>query len=183
MLLNESLICHRFSRGGKNHQLKLYFKVYVSQHECLRVRRTHTLCLRKDYPVSAALGWKWNRLLHVQMFHVLSRGSVICWILCFSLPHPVILQNPYRWVFLLRLTFVPLASYRCTGAEDPGQSERQGRSLPLKSGALAVDQLVLWEKVPLKCGGTEDVRTLWLTLTIYRVKKKKKRMEVWNVRR
>lgn len=110
---------------GKNHWLKLH--IWAS------VREKHTLCLHKDYPVSAALGWRWNRLLNVQMFHVLSWGSVICWILCFSLPHPVIPRSPYHWVFLLCLTFVPLASYCCSGTEDPGRSKGYGCSLPLKS--------------------------------------------------
>lgn len=152
---------------GKNHWLKLH--IWAS------VWKKHTLCLRKDYPVSAALGWRWNRLLNVQMFHVLSWGSVICWILCFSLPHPVIPRSPYHWVFLLCLTFVPLASYCCSGTEDPGQSKGYGCSLPLKSGALAVDQVVYEKRCLWNAEAWRTMYCLWLTFTIFRVKKKKDR--------
>lgn len=121
-----------------------------------------------------------NVSFNVQMFHLLSWGSVVCWILCFSPPHPVILRSPYRGAVLPRLTFEPLPSYCRTGAEDSGQSEGQNRSVPLKSGALAADQLVWWEKVPLKCSGAEDVSLLRLT---FRVKDVRKRQgcEKWGV--
>lgn len=76
---------------------------------------TYTISLHKDYPVSAGPRWRWNISFNVQMFHPLSRGSIICWILCFSPHHPVILQSPYCGAFLLRLTFELLLSYCRTG--------------------------------------------------------------------
>ncbi len=143
------------------------------------VRRTCTLCLWKDYPVSAALGCRWNRLLYVQMFHVLSRGSIICWILCFF--------------YLIRLSCKTLIveSFCCisplclwpfiAAREQRIRANPKARAAHcLWSQELCRYQLVLWEKVPLKCGGTEDVAFLWLTFTIYWVKKGWK-CEMWGV--